>query len=50
MISRKDFTPTVSRRVCSLYFVGGKKITPIIVPKRVKPIERAPTRTLVHEF
>ena len=50
MISRKDFTPTVSRRVCSLYFAGGKKIIPIIVPKTVKPIERAPTRTSAHGF
>ena len=50
MTSRKDFTPTVSHRVCSVHFPGGKKTylnnVPTIVQKTVKPIERTPRRTL----
>ena len=50
MISRKDFNPTASHRVCSLHFAGRKKTylnnVPTIVPKTVKPIERTPRRTL----
>ena len=50
MVSRKDFTPRASHRVCSLHFGGGKKTylnnVSTIVPKTVKPIERTPIRTL----
>ena len=37
LISRKDFSPTIGHRVCSLHFPGGRKtymnLLPTIVPK-----------------
>ena len=49
-ISRKDFVPSISHRVCSDHFVGGKKSymnnVPTIVPKTIKPTEWKPRKTL----
>ena len=49
VISRKDFTPTASHRVCSLHLPGEKETylnVSTVVPKTVKPIESTPRRTL----
>ena len=49
-ISRKDFVPSKSHRVCSDHFVGGKKTymnnIPTIVPKTIKPKEWKPRKTM----
>ena len=49
MISRKNFLPSASHRVCSAHFEGGKKTylnnVPTIVPKTVKPTINKPRST-----
>ena len=41
LIIRRDFSPTIGPRVCSLHFPGGSKIylnqLPTIVPKATRP-------------
>ena len=48
-ISRKNFTPSTSHRVCSEHFVGGKKTymnnVPTVVPKTIKITERKARET-----
>ena len=48
-ISRKDFIPTKSHRVCSSHFEGGKKTytnnVATIVPKTVKSTPKKPQNT-----
>ena len=50
MISRKDFKPSISHRVCSAHFTGGRKTyennIPTIVPKTIKPKQVAPRTSL----
>lgn len=50
MISRKDFKPSSSHRVCSAHFKNGKKTymdnVPTIVPKTVKLTKTTPRKTL----
>ena len=50
MISRKNFNPTISHRVCSAHFKGGRKSylnnIPTIVPKSTKPKPVVERRTL----
>ena len=49
-ISRKNFNPTATHRVCSAHFVGGKKTymnkIPTIVPNTIKPSETAARKSL----
>ena len=49
MISRKNFVPSASHRVCSAHFEGGKKTylnnVPTVVPKTVKPTINKPRNT-----
>ncbi|XP_065642964.1 uncharacterized protein LOC136074560 [Hydra vulgaris] len=48
-ISRKDFSPSSSHRVCSAHFQGNKKTymnnVPTIIPKTVKLTTRVPRKT-----
>ncbi|XP_065650766.1 uncharacterized protein LOC136078877 [Hydra vulgaris] len=48
-ISRKDFSPSSSHRVCSAHFQGNKKTymnnVPTIIPKTVKLTARVPRKT-----
>jgi len=48
-ISRVDFKPSSSHRVCSAHFLGGKKTymnnIPTIVPKTIKPAEKVQRKT-----
>ena len=49
-ISRKNFTPSTSHRVCSEHFVGGKKtymnnVPTVVVPKTIKITERKARET-----
>ncbi|XP_065683449.1 uncharacterized protein LOC136096194 [Hydra vulgaris] len=48
-ISRKDFTPSSSHRVCSAHFHGNKKTymnnVPTIIPKTVKLTAHVPRKT-----
>ncbi|XP_012564728.2 uncharacterized protein LOC105849002 [Hydra vulgaris] len=48
-ISRKDFTPSSSHRVCSAHFQGNKKTymnnVPTIIPKTVKLTAHVPRKT-----
>ncbi len=50
LISRKDFSPTIGHRVCSLHFPGGRKTymnrLPTIVPKATRPTPTKPRSTV----
>ena len=50
LISRKDFSPTIGHRVCSLHFPGGRKTymnqLPTIVPKTTRPTPTKPRSTV----
>ena len=50
LISRKDFSPTIGDRVCSLHFPGGRKtytnLLPTIVPKATRPTPTKPRSTV----
>eukprot|EP00794_Sanderia_malayensis_P005136 gene5136-biopygen4188 len=49
MISRKNFVPSTSHRVCSDHFEGGKKTymnnIPTVVPKTIRPASNKPRCT-----
>ncbi len=49
MISRKNFVPSTSHRVCSAHFEGGKKTymnnIQTVVPKTIRPIKNKPRST-----
>ena len=50
LISRRDFSPTIGHRVCSLHFPGGRKTylnqLPTIVPKATRPTPTKPRSTV----
>ncbi|XP_028418362.1 uncharacterized protein LOC114543675 [Dendronephthya gigantea] len=54
LISRRDFSPTIGHRICSLHFPGGRKTylnnLPTIVPKATRPTPTKPRSTTFSEL